>query len=66
MQETAFQGFNRWNYLGVLAKATQALAQNEINVNCVSQSLRQVNMQFVIDREKYKEAIIALNTALCL
>jgi aspartate kinase len=51
---------------GVLAKATQALAQNSINVNCVSQSLRQVNMQFVIDRGKYQEAIIALNTVLCL
>jgi aspartate kinase len=51
---------------GVLAKAAQVLAQNTINVNAVSQSLRQVNMQFVIDRDRYKDAIIALNSALCL
>jgi aspartate kinase len=51
---------------GVLARATQVLAENKINVNAVSQSLRQVNMQFVIDRESYKKAIAALNAALCL
>lgn len=51
---------------GVLAKAAQVLAQNSININCVAQSLRQVNMQFVIDRDRFKDAIIALNTALCL
>lgn len=50
---------------GVLAKASQVLAQHGININCIAQSLRQVNMQFVIDREQYKEAIIALNDALC-
>jgi len=51
---------------GVLARAAQVLAENRINVNCVSQSLRQINMQFVIARESYKRAIIALNEALCL
>ncbi len=51
---------------GVLAKATQTLAEHRINVNCVSQSLRQVNMQFVIDRDRYQDAIIALNKVLCL
>lgn len=51
---------------GVLAKAAQVLAQNSININSIAQSLRQVNMQFVVDRERYKDAIIALNTALCL
>jgi aspartate kinase len=51
---------------GVLARATQVLADNQINVNCVSQSYRQVNMQFVIERADYKKAIIALNQALCL
>lgn len=51
---------------GVLAKATQVLAQHDININCVAQSLRQVNMQFVIERARYKEAIIALNDALCV
>jgi aspartate kinase len=51
---------------GVLAKAAQVLAQNSININCVAQSLRQVNMQFVIDRDQFKDAIIALNKVLCL
>jgi aspartate kinase len=51
---------------GVLARAAQVLADNKINVNCVSQSLRQINMQFVIDRGDYQKAIVALNRALCL
>jgi aspartate kinase len=51
---------------GVLARATRALAENKINVICVSQSFRQTNMQFVIDRADYKKAVIALNQALCV
>jgi len=51
---------------GVLARAAQVLAENDVNVNCFSQSYRQVNMQFVIDRGAYKKAIAALNQALCL
>jgi aspartate kinase len=51
---------------GVLARAAQALAESKINVNAVSQSLRQTSMQFVIDRDAYKRAVIALNAALCL
>ncbi|HVP66211.1 MAG TPA: aspartate kinase [Anaeromyxobacteraceae bacterium] len=51
---------------GVLARAAQVLADNDVNVNCFSQSYRQVNMQFVIDRGAYKRAIVALNQALCL
>ncbi|HET6922846.1 MAG TPA: aspartate kinase [Anaeromyxobacteraceae bacterium] len=51
---------------GVLARAAQVLAENQINVNCVSQSYRQVNMQFVIDRRDYQRAVVALNQALCL
>ena len=43
-----------------------ALADAQINVNCVSQTLRQVNMQFIIERSDYKKAIIALNHALCV
>src|SRR5689334_11573871 len=41
---------------GVLARAAQALADSKINVNAVSQSLRQTSMQFVIDRDAYKRA----------
>ena len=51
---------------GVLARAAQVLADNQINVICVSQSLRQINMQFVIARADYRQAIVALNRALCL
>jgi aspartate kinase len=51
---------------GILAKATVALANNKINVDAFSQSLKQVNMQFVIGRDDYKRAIIALNDALCV
>jgi aspartate kinase len=50
---------------GALAKAAAALASRQINIEAVSQSLMQVNMQFVIRREDYREAIIALNRALC-
>jgi aspartate kinase len=51
---------------GILAKATAALANNNINVEAISQSMKQVNMQFVIGRNDYKKAIIALNDALCV
>jgi len=51
---------------GILAKATAALAANNINIECISQSLRQVNMQFVIQRGQYRQAIIAMNDALCV
>jgi aspartate kinase len=51
---------------GIIAKATAALAMNSINIDAISQSLKQVNMQFVISRDDYKRAIIALNDALCV
>ncbi len=51
---------------GIIAKATTALAVNNINVESLSQSLKQVNMQFVINRPDYHKAIIALNDVLCV
>ena len=51
---------------GALARATSSLYEKGINIESVSQSLMQVNMQFVINRDDYKDAIIALNKALCL
>ncbi|MBN2813724.1 MAG: aspartate kinase [Bacteroidales bacterium] len=51
---------------GIIAKATNALAVNGINVDALSQSLKQVNMQFVIGRDDYRKAIVALNDALCV
>ena len=50
---------------GVLATSAGVLSSNNINIECVSQSLRQVNMQFVIQRGAYKKAIICLNDVLC-
>lgn len=50
---------------GVVAKATTALAERKINISALSQSLMQVNIQFVIPRESYRDAVIALNDALC-
>ncbi|NDW11107.1 aspartate kinase [Dysgonomonas sp. 520] len=50
---------------GFLYKASKALFDNKINIESFGQSLRQVNMQFVIRREHYNDAVIALNEALC-
>lgn len=51
---------------GFLYKASKALYERNINIESFGQSLRQVNMQFVIKREYYNEAVISLNDALCL
>lgn len=53
-------------YPGSLAKAANALFEGCVNVEAVSQSLMQVNMQFVIGRNDYETAIRALNRALCM
>ena len=50
---------------GVIARATRALAEKNINIMAMSQSLSQINIQFVINRENYKEAVIGLNEVLC-
>ena len=50
---------------GMLGRAANALHDRGINIEAFSQSLRQVNMQFVIRREHYEKAIVALNEALC-
>lgn len=50
---------------GFLYAAAKALSENDINIECFGQSLRQVNMQFVIERQHYSKAVVALNDALC-
>lgn len=50
---------------GIVAKATSAMAEKNINISALSLSLMQVNIQFVIQRESYEDAVIALNDALC-
>lgn len=51
---------------GFLYRASKALYEEGINIESFAQSLRQVNMQFVINREHYDKAVISLNNALCL
>ena len=49
---------------GFLSRAATALASSGINVLALDQCMRQVNMQFIIDRDKFKEAQIALHREL--
>lgn len=51
---------------GFLYKAAKTLCDSNINIECFAQSLRQVNMQFVIERKDYSAAIVALNNTLCV
>jgi aspartate kinase len=51
---------------GFLFRGAKALYEHKINIECFGQSLKQVNMQFVIARERYSEAVKALNDALCV
>jgi aspartate kinase len=51
---------------GFLYMGAKSLSDKNINIECFGQSLKQVNMQFVIKRECYKDAVKALNDALCL
>lgn len=51
---------------GILAKAAGALAADGINILAVSQTARQTNMQFVVERDQFPRAQIALHTALCM
>jgi aspartate kinase len=48
---------------GLLAKAATALAKNDINIVSAGFALRKVNIQFLIAREQFKTAIVALNEA---
>jgi aspartate kinase len=50
---------------GVLALAASALASSDINILAVSQTSRQTNMQFVVERQNFKGAQIALHRSLC-
>lgn len=50
---------------GIMAKAAQALAIDGINILAVSQTTRQTNMQFIVNREHFAQAQKALHHALC-
>ena len=49
---------------GILASTVQAIADADISVLALHQSMRQVDMQFVIDESEYDAAIKALHAAL--
>lgn len=46
---------------GFLSRAAKALAGAEINILALDQCMRQVNMQFIIERDKFDAAQIALH-----
>ncbi|MDD4605406.1 MAG: aspartate kinase [Dysgonamonadaceae bacterium] len=48
---------------GFLYRASKALYEKGINIESIGQSLNQVNMQFVLKRERYEDAVVALNDA---
>ncbi|MDD4245912.1 MAG: aspartate kinase [Dysgonamonadaceae bacterium] len=48
---------------GFLYRASKALYEKGINIESIGQSLNQVNMQFVVKRERYEDAVVALNDA---
>ncbi|WP_292953775.1 MULTISPECIES: aspartate kinase [unclassified Neptuniibacter] len=49
---------------GILARTVSALAEADINVMALHQSIRQVEMQCLVSEEDYEQAIIALHAAL--
>lgn len=51
---------------GIMARAAQALAKDQINILAVSQTTRQSNMQFIVNRDEFAGAQRVLHTALCM
>jgi aspartate kinase len=49
---------------GLLAKSAYALTEKGINIKSAGFALRKVNIQFLVEREHFKTAIIALNKAM--
>lgn len=49
---------------GILAKAIQALANKNISVLALHQSMRQVGMRFIVNESNYDDTVKSLHTAL--
>ncbi|HEX8505660.1 MAG TPA: aspartate kinase [Hymenobacter sp.] len=49
---------------GLLARAAGALAEAGVNIRSAGFALRKVNIQFIVGREDYQTAIVALNKTL--
>ncbi|EDM25818.1 aspartate kinase [Lentisphaera araneosa HTCC2155] len=52
------------NKPGFLSRSAEDLAQNQINILAVNQCMRQVNMQFVVERHDYEKALKSLHKGL--
>ena len=52
------------DYPGLLAKSAQALTDAGINIMSAGFALRKVNIQFLVARDRFKDAVIALNRAM--
>ncbi len=50
---------------GIMGMAANALAKKQINILAVSQTSRQTNMQFIVNRSEFVEAQKVLHKALC-
>lgn len=51
---------------GLLAKSALALTENGINIKSAGFAIRKVNIQFIVAREDFKMAIVALNSRMSL
>jgi len=49
---------------GILAEAVTALSKQNINVLAMHQSMRQVDMQFIVDEKDYELAVKSLHRCL--
>ena len=49
---------------GLLARSATAFAENGIDIKSAGFALRKVNIQFLVAREDFDAAIIALNKAM--
>jgi len=49
---------------GLLARAAAALTEAGINIMSAGFALRKVNIQFLVARDRFKDAVIALNKAM--
>ncbi len=49
---------------GILARAVTALADRKINVQAMHQSMRQVDMQFIVEEQDYEAAVKSLHQGL--
>jgi aspartate kinase len=50
---------------GILARAAAGLAESKINILAISQTSRQTNIQFVVERAQFEGAERALHSVLC-